>query len=94
VTYAGVIRAIMSPLDRLTPLTAKRPEPLVASQPMHRWFLSYNSQEEYYEARDRRKTIVLVLLEGQPAPGLPFLPQLHWIVTADPTSEASLARAE
>ena len=42
---------------------------------------------EYYEALDRRVKepdfpVVLVLLEGQPAPGLPFLRQLHWIVTA------------
>jgi TIR domain len=48
--------------------------------------------DEYYEARDRRVPIVLMLLEGHPAPGLPFLRQLHWIVTADPTSERSLAR--
>ena len=36
--------------------------------------------------------VVLVLLEGQPAPGLPFLRQLHWIVTPDPASEQSIAR--
>ena len=36
--------------------------------------------------------IVLLLLEGQPAPGLPFLRQLHWVITADPTSEKSLAQ--
>jgi len=52
---------------------------------------------EYYEALDKRTKspdfpLVLVLLEGQPAPGLPFLRQLHWIVTADPASEESLAR--
>ena len=34
----------------------------------------------------------LMLLDGQPAPGLPFLRQLHWIVTADPASEQSLAQ--
>src|SRR5215831_16858858 len=49
---------------------------------------------EYYEARDRRVRqhdfpVVLVLLDGQPAPGLPFLRQLHWIVAADPASERS-----
>jgi hypothetical protein len=48
--------------------------------------------DEYYEARDRRLVVVLVLLQGQPAPGLPFLRQLHWVVTADPASEQSLAR--
>ena len=47
---------------------------------------------EYYEALDRRVKepnfpVVFVLLDGQPAPGLPFLRQLHWIITADPASE-------
>ena len=36
--------------------------------------------------------IVLMLLEGQSAPGLPFLRQLHWIISADPASEQSVAR--
>ena len=52
---------------------------------------------EYYEALDRRVKqpdfpVVLVLLDGQPAPGLPFLRQLHWVITADPASEKSLAQ--
>jgi formylglycine-generating enzyme required for sulfatase activity len=52
---------------------------------------------EYYEALDRRVKepdfpVFLVLLDGQPAPGLPFLRQLHWIVTANPASEQSLAK--
>jgi WD40 repeat protein len=52
---------------------------------------------EYYEALDRRVKqpdfpIVLVLLEGQPAPGLPFLRQLHWIVTQHPAGEDTIAR--
>ncbi len=52
---------------------------------------------EYYEALDRRVRqpdfpVVLVLLDGQPAPGLPFLRQLHWIITADPASEKSVAQ--
>jgi formylglycine-generating enzyme required for sulfatase activity len=52
---------------------------------------------EYYEAIDRRVkekgfAVVLMLLDGQPAPGLPFLRQLHWIVTKDLTSEKSLAQ--
>ena len=51
---------------------------------------------EYNEALARRVKepafpLVPVVLDGQPAPGLPFLRQLHWIVTADPTSENSLA---
>src|SRR5262245_9780872 len=52
---------------------------------------------EYYEALDRRVKqhdfpVVLVLLDGQPAPGLPFLRQLHWVITTDPASEKSLAQ--
>ena len=52
---------------------------------------------EYYEALDRRVKqpgfpLVLVLLEGQAAPGLPFLRQLHWVITANPASEKSLAQ--
>jgi hypothetical protein len=33
-----------------------------------------------------------VLLEGQTAPGLPFLRRLHWIITPDPSSEKDVAR--
>jgi WD40 repeat protein len=52
---------------------------------------------EYYEALDKRVKspdfpVVLMLLEGQPAPGLPFLRQLHWIITPDPASEQAVAR--
>src|SRR5262245_4894380 len=52
---------------------------------------------EYDEALDRRVkspnfAVVLVLLKGQTAPGLPFLRRLHWIVTEDPTSENDVAQ--
>ena len=52
---------------------------------------------EYYEALDRRVKqhdfpVILVLLDGQAAPGLPFLRQLHWIVTADPASQVSVGQ--
>ena len=53
---------------------------------------------EYYEAHDRHVgaptefPLIVVLLEGQNAPGLPFLRQMHWIVTADPAAETSIAR--
>jgi formylglycine-generating enzyme required for sulfatase activity len=52
---------------------------------------------EYAEALDRWVKspdfpVVLMLLEGQTAPGLPFLRQLHWIVTPDPASEKDVAR--
>ena len=48
---------------------------------------------EYYEAYGRRVKepgfpLILLLLDraGVSAPGLPFLRQLHWIVTAEPAS--------
>jgi formylglycine-generating enzyme required for sulfatase activity len=52
---------------------------------------------EYYEALDRRVKerdfpVVVLLLDGQQAPGLPFLRQLHWVITVDPASEKSLAQ--
>ena len=52
---------------------------------------------EYNEALDKRVKspdfpVVLLLLEGNPAPGLPFLRQLHWIVSADLTAEEGLGR--
>src|SRR5215475_8069267 len=52
---------------------------------------------EYDEALEKRIKVpdfpvILVLLEGQTAPGLPFLRRLHWIITADPSSEKDLAR--
>lgn len=52
---------------------------------------------EYDEALDKRVKspnfpVILILLEGQAAPGLPFLRQLHWIVTPDPTSEQVVAQ--
>ena len=37
--------------------------------------------------------LIVVLLEGQTAPGLPFLRQLHWIITPDPASEKDVGRA-
>src|SRR5215472_7654357 len=52
---------------------------------------------EYDEALDKRVKspdfpVIMVLLEGQTAPGLPFLRRLHWIITPDPSSEKDLAR--
>src|SRR5215510_5102892 len=52
---------------------------------------------EYDEALEKRVKfadfpIILVLLEGQTAPGLPFLRRLHWIITPDPSSEKDVAR--
>ena len=53
---------------------------------------------EYDEALDkwvkseRRFPLIVVVLQGQTAPGLPFLRQLHWIVTPSPASEKDVAR--
>jgi len=52
---------------------------------------------EYYAAHDKHVKfpgfpVVLMLLDGQPAPGLPFLRQLHWIISADPACEKDVAR--
>jgi formylglycine-generating enzyme required for sulfatase activity len=55
---------------------------------------------EYDEALDkwtssRNKSpfpLIVVLLEGQTAPGLHFLRRMHWIVTRDPGSEKDIGR--
>ena len=51
---------------------------------------------EYYEALDRRVrenlSVVVLLMEGQAAPGLPFLRQLQWVITNDPGSDRTLGR--
>jgi formylglycine-generating enzyme required for sulfatase activity len=60
---------------------------LVGEKGVGRWQI-----DEYSEARDRRVPVVLMLLEGQPAPGLPFLRTLHWIVMPDLASDACLMR--
>src|SRR5438093_3372829 len=52
---------------------------------------------EYDEALDKRVSVpdfpvILVLIQGQTAPGLPFLRRLHWIITPDPSSAKDLPR--
>jgi formylglycine-generating enzyme required for sulfatase activity len=54
---------------------------------------------EYYEAIDRRVKdqnfpVIFVLLDSPTAaaPGLPFLRQLHWIISPDPASEKSIGQ--
>src|SRR5262245_4042529 len=56
---------------------------------------------EYDEALDKWATLrnkspdfplIVVLLEGQTAPGLQFLRRMHWIVTRDPGSEKDVGR--
>ena len=64
---------------------------LVADKGVGRW-----QEIEYDAAFDRHVNspdfpVVLMLLEGQHAPRLAFLNQLHWIVTPDPASEKDVA---
>ena len=52
---------------------------------------------EYDEALDKRVKspdfpLIVVLLEGQTAPGLPFLRRHHWIITGDPAAEVEVGR--
>ena len=52
---------------------------------------------EYDEALDKRVKspdfpLVLMLMEGQNAPGLPFLRRVHWIVAPDPASDIEVAK--
>ena len=65
---------------------------LVGEKGLGRWQVL-----EYYEALDRDlnrpdRRLLFLLAEGQPAPGLPFLGQLHWTISADPASDAAIAR--
>jgi formylglycine-generating enzyme required for sulfatase activity len=65
---------------------------LVTGSGIGRW-----QEIEYEAAFDKHVNspdfpVVLMLLEGQAAPRLSFLKQLHWIVTPDPTSEKDVAR--
>jgi hypothetical protein len=65
---------------------------LVTDKGVGRW-----QEIEYDAAFDRHVAspdfpVVLVLLEGQAAPRLAFLKQLHWIVTPDPASDKEVAR--
>jgi formylglycine-generating enzyme required for sulfatase activity/energy-coupling factor transporter ATP-binding protein EcfA2 len=52
---------------------------------------------EYHEALDRRVKepnypLILILSTKRPAPGLPFVRQLHWVPTEDPGSEATVGK--
>jgi formylglycine-generating enzyme required for sulfatase activity len=65
---------------------------LVTDRGIGRW-----QEIEYHAAFDRKVNsrdfpVVLMLLEGQPAPRLAFLKQLDWIVTPDPVSEKDVGR--
>src|ERR1700689_5507174 len=52
----------------------------------------YDEALDRWVKSDRKFPLIVALLEGQTAPGLAFLRQLHWIVTPDPTSEKDIAR--
>ena len=65
---------------------------LVTERGIGRW-----QEIEYDAAFDKHINspdfpIVLMLLDGQAAPRLAFLKQLHWIVTPNPASEKAVAR--
>jgi hypothetical protein len=52
---------------------------------------------EYYEALDRRVkqqnfSVILVLLDGQPAPSLTFLLRLYWIISSDSALDRSVGQ--
>jgi formylglycine-generating enzyme required for sulfatase activity len=52
----------------------------------------YDEALDKWVNSDRKFPLIVVLLEGQTAPGLPFLRQLHWIVSPDPACERDIAR--
>ncbi|HMN70867.1 MAG TPA: toll/interleukin-1 receptor domain-containing protein [Rhodoblastus sp.] len=65
---------------------------LVGEKGLGRWQVL-----EYYEALDRDlnrpdRRLLFLLLEGQRAPGLPFLGQLHWTIAPDPAAGETIAR--
>ena len=52
----------------------------------------YDEALDKWVKSDRKFPLIVVLLEGQTAPGLPFLRQLHWIVSPDPACEKDIGR--
>src|ERR1700691_3580527 len=52
----------------------------------------YDEALDKWVNSDRKFPLIVVLLEGQTAPGLPFLRQLHWIVSPDPACDRDIAR--
>ena len=66
---------------------------LVGAAGVGKWQVpEYDEALDRWVKSERMFPLVVVLLEGQTAPGLPFLRQLHWIVTPDPASEKDIAR--
>ena len=65
----------------------------MASAGIGKWQVpEYDEALDKWVKSDKKFPLVVVLLEGQTAPGLPFLRQLHWIVTPEPSSEKDIAR--
>jgi TIR domain len=54
--------------------------------------LEYDEALDKWAKAPRDFPLFVVLLEGQTAPGLPFLRRLHWIISSDPTSEKDVSR--
>ncbi len=51
---------------------------------LDKWAMSRNRSPDF--------PLIVVLLEGQTAPGLQFLRRMHWIITRDPESDIDLGR--
>jgi formylglycine-generating enzyme required for sulfatase activity len=65
---------------------------LVGGAGIGKWQVpEYDEALDKWVKSDRKFPLIVVLLEGQTAPGLPFLRQVHWIITPDPTSERDIA---
>src|ERR1700747_3717095 len=54
---------------------------LVGERGIGNWQVLENDEALDKRVKSADFRVILVLLEGQSAPGLPFLRQLHWIVT-------------
>src|SRR6516225_6991419 len=56
---------------------------LVGSAGIGKWQVpEYDEALDKWVKSDRQFPLIVLLLEGQTAPGLPFLRQVHWIITA------------
>src|SRR5215831_6930475 len=65
---------------------------LVGPSGMGPWQVTEYNDAQDRSVKDSNFPIVVVLLQGKTAPGLPFLRQFNWIITPDPSSEKDIAR--
>jgi formylglycine-generating enzyme required for sulfatase activity len=66
---------------------------LVGEHGVGNWqVLEYDEALERWTAAPSDFPLIVVLLEGQTAPGLPFLRRLHWVITPDPASDKEIGR--